>query len=1010
MQRFFFRSLELTIRSAMRRWYVLFSLLFSPSLWAQPEPSAAVQAFSQALMLHQDGFYGQSALAFARYRQTYPTDSRVAEALFYEAEARLALGQTEEAAALLNLFAARYPNHPLTYEAQLALGRYFYDTGAYEEARQAFGQALRAGAPEELAARALFWMAESAQRLGRPNEAIGHYRRLADTYRSSRWAPRALLAMAYTQVETGAYDEAARTFELLAARYPDAPEARHVGLALAQVYYELGDYRRVVSEVERQLPDLKGNDLEQAWLLLAESYNQLRDSENAIVYYRRVLERTNSPYYRRALYGLAWNYYHQGVYQWAADHFRQVREAARDSLAMRATYYEAVSRKRAQDPQQALSLFETVVHEWPNSPLAPYAQYERAMLYYEMRRWDEAHTAFDQLIRTYPNHALLGDALRMRGYTEIALGRFDAAFNSFDRAIALQAASPRLRTEIAFQQAWLRYRQGQYAAASEAFWNLYQQDSRGEKAGDALFWAAESFYQLGRLDRAEALFREYLRTFPTGQHVEAAHYALGWTYFRQERYELAAQAFQRFLQVYRRGDESVPYRLDALLRLGDSYYALKRYPEAIRYYRQAAAEGEDYALYQIGQAYYNASNHEEALRTFNQLLTEHPDTPWREEALYQIGYIHFLNQRYDAAIAAYQRLIATAPNDPLAAKAQYGIGDALFNAGRMEAAVNAYKQVLERYPQSPFVGDAAMSIHFALLAAGNEARATALIDSFAMAYPNSPIVDELRFRQAEALYRSGRTREAIQRLEAFVQGTHAPNLMGEALYYLATLQAEQEQYANAERSLQRLLSAYAEHRRVPDALALLGTLYLKQERFEAALQTFRRLEELAPAHSTLQMQALYGQSIALLELGRLAEARRRLEQAQTLVATGNPPPLLQLGLARLAEAEGRLDEAATLYRNIASQVQDETGAEALYRLGALLLRRGDPQQAIEELSRLPTLFPGYPEWLARGYLTQARAFVALGRRGDAVRLYDRVVAEFPNTSFARTAAQEKAAL
>ncbi|CAM3293864.1 tetratricopeptide repeat protein [Rhodothermus bifroesti] len=1010
MRRFFLRSQALTTQGVMRRWYLLFVLFFSPSLWAQPKPSTAELAFSQALMLHQDGFYGQSALAFARYRQAYPTDSRAAEALFYEAEARLALGQTEEAAALLNLFAARYPNHPLTYEAQLALGKYFYDTGAYEEARQAFSQALRAGVPEALAARALFWMAESAQRLGRPSEAVGHYRRLADTYRTSPWAPRALLAMAYTQVEMGNYAEAARTFELLAARYPDAPEAQHVGLALAQVYYELGDYRRVVSEVERQLPNLKGNDLEQAWLLLAESYNQLRNSENAIVYYRRVLERQNSPYYRRALYGLAWNYYHQGVYQWAADHFQQVRESGHDSLAMRATYYEAVSRKRAQDLPQALALFETFVREWPSSPLAPYAQYEQAMLHYEMRRWEEAHQAFDRFVRTYPNHALLGDALRMRGYTEIALGRFDAAFNSFDRAVALQAASPRLRAEIAFQQAWLRYRQGQYAAASEAFWNLYQQDPRGEKASDALFWAAESFYQLGRLDRAETLFREYLRSFPNGQHVEAAHYALGWVYFRQERYEAAAQAFQRFLQVYRRGDEPVPYRLDALLRLADSYYALKRYPEAIRYYRQAASEGEDYALYQIGQAYYNAGNAEEALRTFNQLLTEYPDSPWREEALYQIGYIHFLNQRYDAAIAAYRRLIESAPNDPLAAKAQYGIGDALFNAGRMEAAVNAYKQVLERYPQSPFVGDAAMSIHFALLATGNEARAAALIDSFATAYPNAPVVEELRFRQAEALYRSGRTQEALRRLEAFVQGTYSPNLMGEALYYLATLQSEQEQYAAAERNLQRLLSAYAEHRRVPDALALLGNIYLKQERYEPALQAFRRLEALAPARSGLQLQALYGQSLALLELGRLAEARQRLEQAQALAPTGNAPPLLQLGLARLAEAEGRLEEAATLYRNVASRAQDETGAEALYRLGALLLRRGNPQQAIEELSRLPTLFPAYSEWLARGYLTQARAFVALGRRGDAARLYDLVLAEFPNTSFAQTAAQEKAAL
>ncbi len=993
-------------------WSCLIIILLQPAiLRAQPMLPGPLLDFARALALHRDGFYTLSAQAFAQFRHTYPENPRVAEALFYEAEARLALGQTDDAAALLRLFAARYPTHPLASEAQLALGKYLFDIGRYKEARQAFGQALRPGVPAAQAARALFWMAESAHRMGRPNEAINYYRRLANTYPNTRLAPQALLAMAYTQVETGAYDEAARTFEVLAARYPNAPEAHHLGLALAQVYYELGDYRRTIEEVQRRLPDLQGEERQQAWLLLAESYNQLRDSENAIVYYRRLLDNPDSPYYRRALYGLAWNYYFEGVYQWAADHFRQVREGHQDTLAMKATYYEAVCRRLAREPQQALTLFKTVVLEWPDSPLAPHAQYELALLLYEMRQWEAAYEAFDFLIRTYPDSALLGDALRMRGYTAIALGRFDEALTSFDRAIALEAASPHLRTEIAFQKAWLQYRQQNYSAASEAFMSLYQQDPRGPKAGDALFWAAESFYQLNQLNQAESLFRDYLRRFPNGAHVEAAHYALGWIYFRQQRYEEAIQAFQQFLQAYRRSEEAVPYRLDALLRLADSYYALKRYPEAIRYYRQAATEGEsDYALYQIGQAYYNAGNYTNALRTFNRLLTEHPESTWREEALYQIGYIHFLNQEYDQALAAYQRLLEIAPNDPLAPKAQYSIGDALFNAGHLEAAVNAYKRVLERYPQSPFVADAATSIHFALIAAGDDARAQALIDSFATAYPNSRLADELRFRRAEALYRSGRFPEAQQALEAFVQGSHAPDLTGEALYYLATLYAEQEQYEAAQHALQQLLAAYAEHPRVPDALLLLATVHLKQANYEAALQSYQRFLSLAPERSDLLARAFYGQSVALLELGRLAEARQVLTQALSRLPENAHPTILQLGQARLAEAEGRLEEAERLYRNVVGQAQDETGAEALYRLGALLLRRGDPHRAIEELSRLPTLFPGYPEWLARGYLTQARAFLTLGQRGEAARLYDLVIAEFPNTSFARIAAQEKAAL
>ena len=84
--------------------------------------------------------------------------------------------------------------------------------------------------------------------------------------------------------------------------------------------------------------------------------------------------------------------------------------------------------------------------------------------------------------------------------------------------------------------------------------------------------------------------------------------------------------------------------------------------------------------------------------------------------------------------------------------------------------------------------------------------------------------------------------------------------------------------------------------------------------------------------------------------------------------------------------------------------RDEAGAEALYRLGALLLREGEARSAVEELSRMPVLYAGFSNWLAQGYLLQARAFRSLGQTGDASRLYDKVIQDFNGTPYANEAA------
>ncbi|MFQ5572448.1 MAG: tetratricopeptide repeat protein, partial [Rhodothermales bacterium] len=355
---------------------------------AQRTPQRSEQVFSEAYKLYSNQLYEQAIEGFASFREAYPDHINAAEALYYQAESSLAVGHTDQAVALFTQFRQRYPAHPLAFRASLALGQYFYETRDFQRAIATLTDVLDDDPPDEIGAKALYWMGESSQNLGRTNDALRYFRQAADTYRFTETAPIALYAIAYTHVQQENYDEAARAFELLGARYPDSPYAQNLGLALAEVYYELEDYQRVVSEIKQRMPQLDPAAKERATFLIAEAYNQLRDSENAIVYYRQITEGDlQSPYYRRALYGLGWNYYHEGVHQWAADHFAQARGAFDDALAMQATYYEAVNRVLADEKRAAIDLFKAVADTWPDGSLADHALYELGLVQYDLRLW-----------------------------------------------------------------------------------------------------------------------------------------------------------------------------------------------------------------------------------------------------------------------------------------------------------------------------------------------------------------------------------------------------------------------------------------------------------------------------------------------------------------------------------------------------------------------------------------------------------------------------------------------
>jgi TolA-binding protein len=991
-------------------WMVMGGLLPSLASAQQTAPSPQ-RTFASAVQLYNQRLYAEAMTAFEAYRSAYPEHAQAGQSLYLEATAALAQNRDREAIRLFKRFQRTRPTHPRAAEAQLSLAQYFLDEGDTNAARDQLQSIIDAPSSPAQAARALYLFGRSERDRGNLDQALRYFQRVRSEYPETDVAPAAFYALGATQVQLERYDAAAASFETLGQKFPESPFAQNLGTALAEVYYRLEQYEQAVTELRRRLDQLEGSPRARALFLLAEASNHLRNGEDAVVNYRRVIdEYPNTPYVGPAKYGLAWHYFRAKEHQQAAEAFSRVRREEDPPLSEPATYYEAVSRALAGAKDRAVELYQTVAEQQPDRQLAAESLFEAGLLRYQQQEYDAAAAFFRALVRDHPEAERVGDAYYWLGNAYLVDQSLDRALQAYNQATKRGSASDARLVEARFQKAWAQYEEGRYADAAPTFLSLAESNPDTPRGREALFWGADCHYQQGNYSRARSLFQRYVNENPNGDHSAAAQYALAWTYFKQNRFQPAAQRFRQFLDAYEGQQTDIPYDQDARLRLADSYFAMKQYEDAVEVYRRVGGQGADYALYQAGEALNYAGRPEEALRTLRRVTERYPDSRWHPEVLYRIGAIHFQTQEYESAVEAYQRFLDTYPEHRLAPEAQYGIGDSHYNSGQMEDAVQAYRAVLEDYPQSPTASEAASSIFFALGAAGQSDRAEELITSIAKQHPNANLEDRLRFQRAKAAYQSGNSEQALQLFQQFVRTSSTTSLLPETYYYLGLLYADDDAMTEAKNYLQQLVDQYPDSDVLPEGALRLGDLYMEEQAYTNAMETYNAAAESDAISDELRGQARYGQSMALLNLNRTEEARTILNR---ILEEGQGGPLqasARLGLARIYAEEGQIGQAQKLYRQVVEASDSEMGAEALFRLGELLRQQNSPRQAIQELDRMPTLFPGYPEWVAQSLLEQARAYEQIGQTGQAAQLYDQVAKKYPGTPFAQTAEDEREAL
>jgi tetratricopeptide (TPR) repeat protein len=234
-----------------------------------------------------------------------------------------------------------------------------------------------------------------------------------------------------------------------------------------------------------------------------------------------------------------------------------------------------------------------------------------------------------------------------------------------------------------------------------------------------LMQTALQHHQAGRLQQADAIYRQILRTHP--DHPDALHLS-GLIAYQEGRTRMAVELIARAVRAnpdsprfynnlgqaqrkegnldgaiesYRRAIALKPDHVEAHFNLGNVLCEQSRFNEALEHYRSAIALKPDHveALFALGKVLQAGGGHNEAADCYRRVVALKPD---HAESWGNLGFVLRVLGQVDEAIASYQRALAVHPTraDILA-----DLGAVYIDAGQFDAARQTLAQALEYDPE-----------------------------------------------------------------------------------------------------------------------------------------------------------------------------------------------------------------------------------------------------------------------------------------------------------------------
>ena len=972
----------------IRKNFILFILIFG--FLTEVRAQSASELYAQASASFERGIFTKAHELFQQViKSENAEDYLVSSAAYYSAECLFNMKQLNGAAAEYEHFADVYVLSNFREQALYRLGTIYFNERSYGKCREKMIALLNDYPTSEYSGTAYYWVGESFAAENKYLEAQEFLLDAISKKKNNRYIDYSIFTLATVYEKTGDYKKAVEYYDNLLAYHRDSELASSAQFRIGVCYFNLKEYDSVVLELSDPLiRKLATEQQTEAEYYLANAFFRLKEYSNAANIYTEILDKFPDENKANEIrFGLAWVNFQQGNYNEAYSIFEILSKVGTDTLSVNSLYWSAECKRYSGKVGDAMDIYNTFLHRYPESSLVPSVQFNVGVINYNNHKFSEAEKYLETALDSYDDNVQC-KASTLLGEINLDKGDYKSARSFFIRATNITGVDETLRNRAFLGLGVASYYLDNYEDAINNLNYLYMRHG-GFESDKIHFYLAETYFVLE--DFASAI-RHYSKiNLDNSSLGKQALYGKAYTYFNLKDYTNAALYFNDYLTRYRNDENAT----DARLRLADSYYGTKNFDKASQIYADVFLKdrkllNNDYAYYQYGQALFKAGKPSDAINEFSTLQKKFPSSRFADDSQYIIGWIHFQQSDFNGAIDSYTQLFERYPRSVLRPIAYYSIGDSYYNLGNYDKAIESYRMIIDEYSNTQFVFDAINGIQYCYIAKDEPDSAVTLIDQFITNNASSPFGDQVLFKKGELYYSLGNYELSQNGYKEFIHTYPKSKLIPNAYYWVGKCEQMLGKENDAIENFTYVVGTYMQSEVGVSAVIELGRIYVEQKKYEEAIALYDKAERELPLSNRIP-EILYEKAFAQVKADDKPGAYETYDHIisyydGSIFASKSKIELGVLELERKAYANAEI-----LFKEVTESQLDDIGAEAGYYYGLTLFEQGKFNDAISVFVRIRSIFSAYDEWYSKSLLKLGDCYVQLGDKSKAREMYKAVL-------------------
>lgn len=969
--------------------HLFYIFLFFQTIFVTAQQSAIyshdLKEFDRAVALYKDKQYQSAQIIFDKVINSDLSSDIKADCAYYIANCAIRLNQTG-ADQLMEDFVENYPTSTKQNQAYIEVAHYYFDQSNYPQALKYFDKVNENGLTNSEREKFNFQKGYAYFTAKNIKEATNYFNKVVN---SKEFGNQAKYYLGYLAYETDDYKQANDYFDKVSDqdRYKEK-----MGYFQADMNFKLGNFQKAIDLGLEQMPKSRGIDKSELSKIIGESYFNLKQYDKAIPYledYNGKKGKWNNTDY----YQLGYAYYKQKDYEKAISQFNKII-GGNDAVAQNAYYHLAECYLNTGKKNQALTAFKTASEMDYDLKIQEDAYLNYAKLSYEIgNSFKSTPEVLQAYLTKYPNSSYKQEI------NNLLISSYITSKNYKDALVLLEKnKSPENRQayQLAnFYRGLELYTDGDNAQALGLFKKAITENKDPKFTARALFWKAETEYNLDQFQEAKITFKQFQNssaaaTTPENTNID---YNLGYTYFKLKEYDNAIKSFGDYIAK----NKNDKVRLtDAYLRLGDCNFISAKYWPAMDAYNKVMelkSKDADYAAYQKGISYGFVGKNDrkiEDLTKFGQLF---PTSQYADDALYELGNTYVIENQVDKAIQTFDKLISNYKSSSYLAKAILKQGLINYNNGKEDLAISKFKKVAADFPNSPEALEAVSTARLIYIDNGRVDEYAAWVKTLNFIEVSNADLDNTTYESAEKQYLMNNTKQAVSGftsyLGSFPNGLHAlkANFYLAQLYYADGL--ENNSIKHYEFVINQPRSEFTEQ-----ALARLGQVYLKAKSFDKAIPVLKRLE----VEADFPQNVTFAQSNLMKSYYEKKDYVNAVTYADKVLANDKIENVVksdaQIIVARSAMKTGNEDKAKVAYQNLQKIAKGELAAEALYYDAYFKNKEGKYADSNKVVEKYAKDYSGYEYFAAKSLVVMAKNFYKLNDSFQATAILDSVIENY----------------